>query len=234
MAEDHFRQIYASKGALYDRMVSREDYEHHLLPALEAVIVPALKEAVVVEFGAGTGRLTRLLAPHVKHIHAFDLSAHMLQHALPTLPDTGNWTIGAADNRSIPLPDEFADLSIEGWSFGHATGWYPETWREEISAALAEMQRLTRPGGTMIVIETLGTGSETPNPPSPVLADYYAWLENEHGFTRTWSRTDMQFESVEEADELTRFFFGDAFADGIVREGQVIVPECTGIWWRRR
>jgi ubiquinone/menaquinone biosynthesis C-methylase UbiE len=226
---DHFQEIYATKADLYDRMVTREDYQHNLLPALESI--HPLKDAVVIEFGAGTGRLTRLLAPHVKQIHSFDFSLHMLQNAV--LPQTGNWTLTAADNSRMPLPNNMADIAIEGWSFGHITGWYPETWREEMAAALAEMRRVTRPGGVMVILETLGTGSETPNPPNALLADFYHMLETEQGFSHTWIRTDYQFESVEEADELTRFFFGEDFADRIVREGQTIVPECTGIWFKQ-
>jgi len=39
----------------------------------------------VVEFGAGTGRITRLLAPEVQSIRAFDASEHML---VPWLDET--------------------------------------------------------------------------------------------------------------------------------------------------
>ena len=38
--------------------------------------------------------------------------------------------------------------------------------------------------------------------------------------------------SVEEAADLTRFFFGDEMADDVLAKGDPIVPECTGIWWR--
>jgi ubiquinone/menaquinone biosynthesis C-methylase UbiE len=226
---DHFKEIYATKADLYDRMVTREDYQNNLLPALESIY--PLKDAVVIEFGAGTGRLTRLLAPQVKHIHSFDFSLHMLQNAV--LPQTENWTLTTAENSRMPLPNNLADIAIEGWSFGHITGWYPQTWREEMAAALAEMRRVTRSGGVMVILETLGTGSETPNPPNSLLADFYQMLETEQGFSHTWIRTDYQFESVEEADELTRFFFGEDFADRIVREGQPVVPECTGIWFKQ-
>ncbi|HLV36293.1 MAG TPA: class I SAM-dependent methyltransferase [Spirillospora sp.] len=229
---DHFQDIYASKAAQYDELVSREDYQGNILPAL-ADIRP-LAGLEVIEFGAGTGRLTRLLAPHVKSIRAFDNAPHMLEIARATLEATGtaNWTLEVGENHNLPAPDNSADLAIAGWSFGHQTGWNPDGWRESIGAALAEMQRVLRPGGTAIILETQGTGSETPNPPAPALAEYYHWLETEHGFSYRWIRTDYQFASVPEADQLTRFFFGDKLADRIVREQLVILPECTGIWWR--
>jgi len=37
-------------------------------------------------------------------------------------------------------------------------------------------------------------------------------------------------ESLDEADRLTRFFFGDELADRVRRENWLILPEDTGIW----
>jgi ubiquinone/menaquinone biosynthesis C-methylase UbiE len=229
---DHFRRIYAAHADRYDQMVSREDYQGNLLPALEHI--RPLAGLDVVEFGAGTGRLTRLLAPLVHSIRAFDVSRHMLGVASDSLRRMGlnNWHLAVADNSSLPAGSGCADLAIEGWSFGHATGWYPDHWREVIGAALAEMRRVLRPGGTAVVIETLGTGFETPHPPNPVLAEFYLWLEREHGFAPSWVRTDYRFESLEEAVELTRFFFGDELAGQVEQHGWIILPECTGIWRR--
>jgi ubiquinone/menaquinone biosynthesis C-methylase UbiE len=228
---DHFQDIYAHKADLYDAMVAREDYQGNLLPAIRRIA--PLTDAQVIEFGAGTCRMTRLLAPEVAGLVACDFSHHMLVTGRPTLPPTSNWRLAVADNAAMPFADNSADLTIAGWSFGHATGWMPDNWHEVIGAAVAEMQRLTRAGGTLIILETLGTGSETPAPPNQALADYYHWLENEHGFTREWLRTDYRFGSLDEADRLTRFFFGDDFADRVRVEGWQIIPECTGLWWRR-
>jgi ubiquinone/menaquinone biosynthesis C-methylase UbiE len=228
---DHFQDIYTNKAALYDAMVAREDYQGNLLPAIQRIA--SLATANVIEFGAGTGRLTRLLAPHVARITACDVSHHMLLTGRPTLPQTINWSLAVADNNAMPFVNNSADVTIAGWSFGHATGWTPDNWREVIGAAVAEMQRLTRDGGTLIILETLGTGRETPAPPNQALADYYHWLESEHGFNREWLRTDYQFGSVEEADRLMRFFFGDDFAERVRAQNWQIVPECTGLWWRR-
>jgi hypothetical protein len=96
------------------------------------------------------------------------------------------------------------------------------------------MRRVLRPGGTAIILETLGTGRETPHPPSEALAAYYAMLETDYGFASTWIRTDYRFESQAEAEELTGFFFGAASATTTTEEGYAIVPECTGIWWLTR
>ena len=227
-----FEEIYASHADAYDALIEREDYQGHLLPRL-AAITP-LEGARVVEFGAGSGRLTRLLAPLSSHIRAYDASAHMLSVAEAHLKAMGlsNWELGVADNKRLPVEDAAADIAIAGWSVGHAVGWLPDAWREEIGAAVDEMARVLRPGGTAIILETMTTGSERPAPPTEGLATYYAWLENERGFRNTSIRTDYQFESLDEANRLTRFFFGDELADRVRRANWVILPENTGLWWR--
>jgi ubiquinone/menaquinone biosynthesis C-methylase UbiE len=229
---DHFQQIYNSHADQYEAMVAREDYQGNLLKALENI--RPLAGLDVVEFGAGTGRLTLMLAPLVKSIRAFDASQHMLDVTIAKLQQTGlnNWQVNVADNRSLPVDDHSADLAIEGWSFGHFRGWYPDTWREEMRKAVVEMKRILRPGGTAVLIETMGTGQESPKPPTPELAELFDWMQNEFGLSYTWIRTDYKFDSLEQADQLTRFFFGDEMADKVVHNHWVIVPECTGVWWR--
>jgi ubiquinone/menaquinone biosynthesis C-methylase UbiE len=228
--KDRFLEIYENHAEWFDRLVSREDHPGALLPAVLAVC--PLEGARVVEFGAGTGRVTRLVSSRARRVHAFDGSLHMLLWA--SQYDLPNVTLAVADNRALPVRSASADVAIEGWSFSHMTDWHPDAWRAEAGKALDEMLRVVRPGGMAVCIETLGTGCETPTPPSAVLASYYEWLERERGFTRTWCRTDYLFESLAEAEELARPFFGDAIADGIAREKLVAVPECTGVWWQRK
>jgi ubiquinone/menaquinone biosynthesis C-methylase UbiE len=183
----------------------------------------------VVELGAGTGRVTCLLAPLVRSIRAFDSAEAMLQVARDRLSEMGltNWSVQVADHRNLPVEDSSADLAISGWSVCYLVDWAKGDWKPEVKKALAEMKRVLRPGGKMILIETQGTGFETPHPPEHLL-EYYRFLQDA-GFNFTWFRTDYQFESVQEARELTEFFFGKELADQF--KGRVL-PECTGIWWK--
>jgi ubiquinone/menaquinone biosynthesis C-methylase UbiE len=225
---DH-EQIYNRHAERYELLVSREDYQGHLLPALRAIA--PLDELDAIELGAGTGRLTAMLAPLVRTLHAFDASAHMLGVAAAKLRKGGwrNWRLAVADHRSLPVADRVADVAVSGWSICYLVVGSEGAWREQVGHALAEMKRVLRPGGTAIILETLGTGHETPHPPD-ALAAYYAFLEAE-GFVPTWIRTDYRFASLAEAEALTRFFFGDDLAAQAVRESWVVLPECTGLWW---
>jgi ubiquinone/menaquinone biosynthesis C-methylase UbiE len=224
------KEIYNRHADQYELLVSREDYQRHILPALNRI--RPFEGLDVVELGAGTGRLTCMLAPIVKTIQAFDASPHMLDVAAAKLQASGsnNWQARVADHRSLPLPDQAADVVISGWSICYTVVWHTDTWQTELGKALAEMKRVLRPGGTIIIIETLGTGKEKPEPPDN-LKEYYAYLERE-GFSSTWIRTDLKFESLAEAETLIRFFFGDELAQKVVEENRTVLPECTGIWWR--
>lgn len=226
-----YHQIYRAQSEIYDRMVSCEDYEGNLLQKIQQIL--PLSGLTVVELGAGTGRVTGLLQPSVKQIFAFDLYRPMLMVAQGKLKQcaTLNWSLAVADNRWLPVAAQTADLVIAGWSLAHSISWYPNSWQEVIGQVLAGIKRALKPGGTVILIETLGTGRETPKPPALKLEIYYRWLGTVHGFNTTWIRTDYLFQSAAEAAELTRFFFGDNMADGILAQQISIVPECTGIWW---
>ncbi len=227
-----FEEVYASHAAEYDALIQREDYQHNILKALSEITL--FEGKIAVDMGTGTGRLIRLLAPKVQKLWAFDASAHMLSIA-QGMVDAQGWkhvTLQVADNRSLPLEDAQVDLVLEGWSFGHATDWFGDQWRPEVKTMVDEMFRVLKPLGVAILLETLGTGSETPVAPSPKLDEFYHWLETELGFQRKTIRTDYQFVDMAEAEKLSRFFFGDTLADQVVANQWQILPENTGIWWK--
>jgi ubiquinone/menaquinone biosynthesis C-methylase UbiE len=227
-----YGRIYRSQAEEYDLLVSREDAQGKLLPAL-ARAAP-LRGRVVVELGCGTGRLTRMVAPLAARVMALDVSEHMLGVARVRMGATSpaNYLLMAGDSRRLPLADESADVALAGWTLSFLIGSQAAEWRWHIDRAVDEMFRVLRPGGAAVIVETLGTGYRSPRPPSEALAAYYRHLEAEHGFSRTWVRTDYAFGSPEEAERLTRFFFGRALAERVARERLTILPECTGIWRR--
>jgi len=224
---DH-KIVYQQEADLYQRLIGREDYLGNLLPELKKIT--SLNGKDVVDLGSGTGRLAHLLAPHVKSVHALDLFTHMLGVATGRLHNQqlGNWQVTAGDHRRIPLPNKSADLVISGWSICYLVVWEGKEWKGEVESALQEMKRVLRSGGTMIIIETLGTGNIEPVEKDD-LKPYFTFLES-RGFQRSWIRTDYRFDSREEALELVEFFFGEEMVGEIGNENKPILPECTGLW----
>jgi len=227
-----YHLIYRSQAEQYDYLIDREDYQGNLLPALHDHC--SMQGLRVIESGAGTGRLTRMLAPEVASILAMDRSAHMLAAARGHLQAMGlnNWRLAMCDHRHLPAADASADVVISGWSVAYLVEEGGADWQTEVDRALAEMERVLSPGGCIVLLETLGTGFETPTPPEH-LNDYLPYLE-QVGFRRSWLRTDYRFESLQEAEELSGFFFGPELAEKARRNNWVILPECTGVWSRRK
>jgi ubiquinone/menaquinone biosynthesis C-methylase UbiE len=223
-------EIYAQYADQYERLVSREDYQSNILTALQRII--PLKGLEVIEPGAGTARLTRLLAPLAHHILALDTSSHMLSTGASLLRERGlnNWQVALADHRSLPVASHSADLIVSGWSLCYLAVWGGQNWKIDLERAFTEFLRVLRPGGKIILLESLGTGNLHPHPPDH-LKEYLAHLDNA-GFQSTWIRTDYRFASLQEAQELSGFFFGEALTEKVKQESWQILPECTGIWWK--
>ncbi|MBI5534275.1 MAG: class I SAM-dependent methyltransferase [Deltaproteobacteria bacterium] len=230
-----FHEIYRAHADEYDRMVSAEDCDGNLLPALKRAA--RLDGARVVEVGVGTGRVTRmLLEAGVSHVIGIDTSEAMLSVARGRLEGSGleRTLLQTGDAAAIPAADASADVAIAGWTFGHTTQWAAGTWRARIGQFVDELERVTRPGGAQLILETLGTGALSPAPPNEALAAYYEFLEAERGYQREAIATDYLFASPEEAAKACGFFFGAQFAETILREGWSRVPEWTGLWSRTR
>lgn len=224
------KEIYRRFADRYQALVSREDYEGNLLPAI--LNVDPLEGKDVIELGAGTGRVSCLITPIVRKLIAADISHHMLSFGKSRLEELGldNWHFSLESHRWLPFAEDTADVVIAGWSFCYAALDAEDEWRTALEGALSEVERVLRPGGRLILIESLGTGFTTPNRPD-VLVDYLVYLEM-HGFESAWVRTDYRFVDTGEAKDLTRFFFGDAPMPMWETDSGVIVPECTGLWWK--
>lgn len=228
---DQQREIYQSEGERYEALVSREDYQGNIQRAIaEIVNVDGLD---VLDLGAGTGRLTLILAPRVKSICAFDLSAEMLRVCRQRLVTSGlsNWQVSLADHRQLPVDDHSADLVVSGWSVSYLAVWNRGRAQEELDTWLMEMRRVLQEDGTIILFESLGTGNESPMRLEHVETTY-RWLDD-NGFQNKWIRTDYQFKSLDEAIDLAGFFFGADMANKVRERQSILLPECTGVWWKK-
>jgi len=228
---DRQRRIYQNDGDRYEALIAREDFQDNIEKALDEIVkVDGLD---VLDLGAGTGRLAVMLAPRTKSMRAFDASEEMLRVCREKFEAKGltNWQVEVGDHRQLPVEDHSADLVVSGWSVAYLYVWHHETWKIELEKWLGEMKRILRPGSFIVLFESLGTGNESPIKLEH-LKDYYPWLD-EVGFQNKWIRTDYQFASVDEAEELARFFFGDELANKILQNDWVILPECTGVWWKK-
>jgi SAM-dependent methyltransferase len=104
-------------------------------PGWPAEILDGIDAADVLDLAAGTGKLTRLLLEHYRHVVAVEPLAGM--RAL--LPPEAEVLEGSAE--AIPLPDRAIDAAFVAEAFH----WF------DSSAAVIELGRVLRPGGTVLV-----------------------------------------------------------------------------------
>jgi ubiquinone/menaquinone biosynthesis C-methylase UbiE len=99
-----------------------------------------LSDKRVLDVGCGKGRFARILHERYPqaHISAVDISAGMLQY-VPEGIETQQ-----ASMTDLPFPDASFDAVYATESLEHAV---------EIEAAVAEMCRVTRPGGRLVIID---------------------------------------------------------------------------------
>jgi malonyl-CoA O-methyltransferase len=114
-------------------------------------LLPAdLRRRAVLDAGCGSGRyLQHALLRGARRVLGVDLSAEMLAQARglgardavgAQLPAPSRWLVRASVE-AIPLRDGWADLTVCGLTIGHVEG---------LDAALAELRRVTRPGGIIL------------------------------------------------------------------------------------
>ncbi|MEF3307123.1 class I SAM-dependent methyltransferase [Paenibacillus sp. GYB003] len=220
--------IYAQNAETYELLVSRQP---SLAPHIEAI--RPFDGLDVVDLGAGTGRLATVLAPKAKSLVLLDASQAMLNVAADKLRRTGAaaWRTAVADHRSLPLADRSADLIAAGWTICYLTNDGVPDWETNVSRIIGEMERVLRPGGTIVIFETMGTGAETPCAPG-FLRPYYSLLTETYRFSHKTVRLDYAFDSVRQAEELAGFFFGADMAERVRANRWSRVPEWAGMWWK--
>jgi len=114
--------------------------------AIDATGVPA--DAHVLDLGAGTGKLTRLLAERFAHVTAVEPD-----DAMRELIRWGDVREGSAEQ--IPLPDSSVDAVFAAEAFH----WFAN------ETSLAEIARVLRQGGTLALFWTRSNGETRPPVP---------------------------------------------------------------------
>ena len=103
----------------------------------------------VLDVGCGTGFATAGLLEYTEHVYGLDQSVHQLERAWEKFGKTGTVQFCRGDAERLPFADDRFD---HYWSSGSI-----EYWPNPVDA-LEEARRVTRPGGTVLVV-----GPDAPN-----------------------------------------------------------------------
>jgi ubiquinone/menaquinone biosynthesis C-methylase UbiE len=226
-------RIYQTNADRYHRMIAAEDTDGNLAAYFNRLPIPPGSR--LIDLGTGTGRLPILLRSKQLNTVGIDLHRSMLlENQRQKTRYRQDWHLVLADMGAAPVRSGWADLATAGWAIGHLRSWRSRNWKEAIGQVVGEMHRLVKPGGWLVILETLSTGSLEPAPPTPELEEYYRWLVEDWGFSQESIPTDYTFSTVDEAVENTEFFFGSALASRIRQNRWERIPEWTGIWKKQK
>ncbi|MBI9107646.1 MAG: class I SAM-dependent methyltransferase [Spirochaetales bacterium] len=225
-------EIYQKHSFEYDELVAHEDYLNHIPEYLKNCF--DFQGKTVLEFGTGTGRMTRMYAGLSDKVYCFDRSAHMLEKASEALSEYGNKIeFSVCDNLNIDSLDVSADIVIQGWSFGHTVSDNESQIEKTVNKLVVDCNVRLKRGGSLVFLESLGTNTESPEAPNKNLKDFYSELEGRHGFSRTVLETDYRFDSNEDAARIMGFFFGEEMGSNLKFTRDGIVREYTGVWQKK-
>ena len=59
--------IYKTQSLEYDELISKEDYKHNILKTI--LKLADINNKIVIDSGAGTGRLCEMVLPYAKRIY---------------------------------------------------------------------------------------------------------------------------------------------------------------------
>jgi ArsR family transcriptional regulator len=137
------QEFFTSSAGQWDRV--RDDLfgDRFHLAALAAFADP---DATVGDLGCGTGQVSAALAPFVAQVIGVDSSAAMLQAARRRLQAHTNVDLRRGNLESLPIDDGRLDAATVMLVLHHV----PEPAR-----ALADVARVLKPGGRLVLVDML-------------------------------------------------------------------------------
>ena len=137
------QEFFASSAGQWDRLRDELFGDRFHLAALAAF---AEDTWTVGDLGCGTGRASEALAPFVGRVIAVDASPAMLQAAKKRLQPFGNVELRRGDLEALPIDEALLDAATLMLVLHHVT---------EPARALAEVARVLKPGGRLILVDML-------------------------------------------------------------------------------
>jgi SAM-dependent methyltransferase len=179
--------LYRLEPELYDRLASAE--------RLHPGVLDWLPDSVdrIVEVGAGTGRLTLELVDRAREVVAIEPAAplrEILRRKLARVAHGDRVRVTPGFFDELAVTDDWADLVVACSAFTPSVGHGGD-------AGLAEMERICRPGGSVVIVWPNNLG----------------WLaERGYDYVSFAGELRVEFASPEEADELIEIFYPGAAA----------------------
>lgn len=137
------QEFFSSSAGQWDRLRDELFGDRFHLAALAAF---AGGDWTIGDLGCGTGQVAAMLAPFVARVIAIDASAAMLQAARKRLHGLDNVELRRGDLEALPIDDDRLDVATLMLVLHHVP---------EPEHALAEVARVLKPAGRLIIVDML-------------------------------------------------------------------------------
>lgn len=171
------RREFSRQAAIFGERGLTLSSQEYLMWMVE--ILPLEKQFNVLDVAAGTGHLSRAIAPHVQRVFASDLTREMLEQAKTEAGEAGldNIVFEECDAIALPYPNASFDMVVSRLAIHHF---------EAPELQIREMVRVCKPDHTVGLIDLL-----SPNDISLVTS--YNRLERLRDPSHTLALTEEQF-----------------------------------------
>ncbi len=164
-------------------------------------VIDALSEALpaglVLDVGAGDGYTAERLRTSVRQVVALEPSRAMMRSDRDC-----TWVQGEAER--LPFRADAFDAGYATWAYFFSRGWDP-------SPGIEELHRVVKEGGPLVFVDNAGGDEfcELAEGDISARADFWA----QRGFATSVIESEFGFDSVEEAQTLLTWFFGERGRD---------------------
>jgi len=158
------------------------DFLHQHLPA-----------GIVLDVGAGNGYTAERLTTPCRLVVALEPDSRMVDPRKHLV-----WARGVA--QEIPFHDAAFHAAYATWAF-----FFEEV--PTIEKGLAELHRVVKPGSPIFIVDNAGDDEFCALSPRNIASNRAWWRA--HGFEQAIVHTSFRFDSLNEANELLAFYFGE-------------------------
>jgi SAM-dependent methyltransferase len=210
---------------LFELMSRAIDQDQRISAAMQTLA--PLENRVLLDIGAGVGDRTILYARLAAHVYALEPDPAALPILRGRIRSSGatNITVVPGTAEAVPLETDCADVAYATWSYFFGAGSEP---------GLAEIQRVVRPGGDMVVVQNYGHDE---------LCRFWDARESEcerwppwfaeKGFSCTVVDTTWHFQTLDEASIVLEFLWGQRARTYAVEHNQTEFAYRVAIYHQR-